>query len=92
MDTRDEGFSVKPLADGSGVALVEYRERTKGTLDGQLDIPDWLNGNKVVRIGPRAFRNCLSLESIRLPSSVVSIGESAFAGVGILLKKKFMIF
>ena len=39
MDTRDEGFSVKPLADGSGVALVEYRERTKGTLDGQLDIP-----------------------------------------------------
>ena len=40
---------------------------------------DSLNFNKVSSIGDLVFRNCDNLESVEIPTEVVSLGEQAFA-------------
>lgn len=50
------------------------------SISGSLTIPDTINGYPVTAIGDFAFGNCISLESITIPSSVESIGYDAFCG------------
>ena len=44
----------------------------------QLEIPAEIEGVKVTAIEDRAFRGCEFLQSVKLPSGLVRIGESAF--------------
>ena len=49
---------------------------------GEINIPEFVRYNqksiRVTSISSYAFRNCTDLTSIKIPSSVTSIGESAF--------------
>lgn len=44
----------------------------------KVNIPEEIEGVKVISIGNYAFRNCESLENITFPDSITSIGTSAF--------------
>ncbi len=48
--------------------------------DTDIVIPETYNNLPVTIIGERAFYNCMSLTSIKIPDSVTSIGEIAFIG------------
>ena len=63
-----------------GVAIGQVRNIEKYIVDGHLDIPNEINGKKVVSIGDSAFKNCTSFTSVTIPDSVTSIGDYAFLG------------
>ena len=67
-------FEYKVNSDGTATITDYYGEVT------ELVIPSTLDGYKVTEIGSYAFRDCSSLESITIPSSVTSIGDDAFCG------------
>jgi len=48
------------------------------SVDGELVIPERIDGLKVLKIGNYAFRDCRRLTSVSMPSCVVEIGEGAF--------------
>lgn len=60
---------------GREVTITGY---SKGR-SGACVIPASINGYPVVRIGDRAFSECIRLESVVIPSSVTRIGQGAFA-------------
>ena len=47
--------------------------------DGDIIIPDTINGLPVTGIGDWAFWNCINLTSVTIPNSVTSIGHAAFS-------------
>lgn len=49
-------------------------ERCEKTVAGRAVIPEG-----VTRIGKAAFKDCISLQWVRIPSTVTEIGEAAFA-------------
>ena len=51
------------------------------TSDTILEIPGEISGKKVTSIGEYVFKGCSSLTEIEIPSSVTSIGDSAFNDV-----------
>ena len=57
----------------SGAEITAYN----GT-DSKVQIPETVDGAKVVSIGNYAFSNCTSLESITIPEGVTKIGYGAF--------------
>ena len=57
----------------SGAEITAYN----GT-DAKVQIPETVDGTKVVSIGNYAFNNCTSLESITIPEGVTKIGYGAF--------------
>ena len=59
----------------SGAEITAYN----GT-DAKVQIPETVDGAKVVSIGNYAFNNCTSLESITIPEGVTKIGYGAFNG------------
>ncbi len=48
--------------------------------EAQLDIPEEIDGRRVVGIGSDAFKDCTSLTSVTIPKGVIYIGNSAFKG------------
>ena len=68
---------------GGATVAVVYKSTTQ-YYSGDIVIPSSIRVSnttyQVTRIGAGAFQNCTSLTSITLPSSVTSIGESAFNG------------
>ena len=58
---------------GDAVEIVGY----SGSAE-TLDIPDELDGKRVVAIGDRAFFDSRSLKSVTIPGVVDTIGDSAF--------------
>ncbi len=79
----------KSEAVGSAYALtyaVVEESRTadirgyKGTIEGELIIPEKINGYKVTGIGYSAFKDCTGITSISIPSGVTYIGGYAFSG------------
>jgi len=53
------------------------------TVTGHLNIPNYISGRPVVRIGKYAFEGCDKLTSVTLPSFVHTIAEAGFAGAGL---------
>lgn len=47
---------------------------------GDIAIPDTINGIRVVGIGDYAFKNCSSITSIMIPSSIEGMGREVFSG------------
>ena len=57
-----------------------YVHSYDGATSSHIDIPETINGRRVVRIGYRAFENLTILQSITLPASITTIDGSAFKG------------
>ena len=60
-----------------GAASGDMGESPAG---GRLEVPKWLGGKRVARVGPRAFCPCTNTISVKIPRRVTRIGEEAFAG------------
>ena len=71
-----------------GILTFERNETADGyivsacpqTAGGNLTIPATYNGLPVVGIGVKAFKNCASLTSVRVPDSVTVIDWDSFSG------------
>lgn len=78
--TRIIGSDKSPLTsgdyeyteDGNGVTVTAYLAD-----EGEVVIPEAINGKSVVAVGGHAFRN-KSLRSVTMPDSIESIGNMAF--------------
>lgn len=66
------GFTYED--QGYGIVITGY----KGSKT-ELVIPEKIAGKKVVRIGCRAFENCIDLVSITIPEGVTTIDMYAFS-------------
>lgn len=51
---------------------------------GDMIIPDSYNSTPVVGIAARAFSDCIGIESVIIPNTVISVGEYAFSGCSAL--------
>ena len=60
---------------GSNISIVGYR----GT-GSNVDIPETINGKKVISITSFAFKNCSTIEKVVIPKSVKTIEWAAFYG------------
>ncbi len=70
-------YELKYTVDTDGLTIIGYN----GSVEGQLVIPEEMDGKPVIRIGPGAFRNCTWIKGdLVLPGSVKEIGSQAFEG------------
>ncbi len=53
-------------------------EIPEGTFENCVNLSELVCGNKIVKIGANAFKNCDALTAITLPSSLEEIGDGAF--------------
>jgi hypothetical protein len=65
--------------NGTDITITGYTGK-----GGAVTIPSTINKKPVKVIGNKAFRDCSSLTSVTIPSSVTSIGEGAFWACGAL--------
>ncbi len=56
--------------------ILTYADRD---LEGNIIVPDRINGKKVTGIGAEAFEMCTRIDSVKLPETVTVIGEAAFS-------------
>ena len=49
-------------------------------IDGELTIPESINGKKVTAIADKAFAKCKNLVKVVIPQTLTSIGKEAFSG------------
>ena len=78
-------FSALPASaetDGSLIYTVEDGKATivgcDKSIAGNLEIPSFLGGYPVVEISVSAFQNCTGLTAVRIPNSVIYIGDWVF--------------
>jgi len=68
-----EGFTFE-IIDGKSVIITKYLGNAS-----VVYIPERIQGLPVTVIGKEAFKFCRSINSITIPSSVITIGSSAFS-------------
>ena len=77
------GVAVQAATSSGYTYTVKNREATiisyYGT-GGDILVPPDLGGYPVTTIGDKAFKECTSLTSVRIPDCVVTIGQEAFSG------------
>ncbi len=75
-----ENFTYTRWENTPGVTEIEIT----GVIDKNIteinNIPEKIDGIDVKFIGYEAFKNCTSLESVKIPSNINSIGGHAFSG------------
>ena len=65
---------------------IFYFDETTGTITKyigsatELVIPSEINGVKVTTLDSQSFKNCTSLTSVTIPSSITTVGTNAFSG------------
>ncbi len=70
----DDSLTYRVYADHAElIQCDEYAE-------GEIIIPDEVNGVPVTNIGIYAFHNCYNITSIKIPNSVTDIGYEVFGG------------
>ncbi len=63
-------------SDGASYCVSSCNTKASGS----LTIPSTYNGKPVTAIGDAAFYECKKLDTITIPDSIISIGDSAFDG------------
>ncbi len=69
-----EGIEYVELPDG-GVEITAYRDTNE-----IFSLPGVIDGEKVLSIGPGAFKDAQNLRELTLPDSIVKIGNESFRG------------
>ena len=86
IDGVDVTYSVTYTADDSGITITKIDEIPT---DGKVVIPSTIDSKDVVKIGGDTKAICTNLKSVTIPSSVTSIGSSAFCECNALTELKF---
>ncbi len=73
-ETSTMGNYLEYYVGGDGITISDCDE----TYEGELIIPDTIDGYPVTCIGDEAFRDCKNITSITIPDSVITIGSAAF--------------
>lgn len=68
---------LKYSVDNGEATLIGLDENT--TSDGNFEVPEEVEGNKVVAVADKAFQDVKGISSISLPASLKAIGSWAFA-------------
>lgn len=66
-------FQWQEIASGTQVEIIGHTDPT-----GSLQIPDFIDGLPVTRVGDSAFKDCANLVSVSFPETVEWIGSRAF--------------
>ena len=80
IQVNDETFYFEAV-DSESVAITGYQG---SDVPHTLNIPETLNGKKVVEIADNAFYYCSKINAIVFPATVTKIGENAFAGCALI--------
>ncbi len=75
-----KGASVSVLMPNSVTNIMEYAFSNCSSLTNVAFGSGWRKNSGLLEIGEFAFRGCTSLEQIKLPPSLETIGNNAFAG------------
>jgi hypothetical protein len=70
----DDPLDFEYSTSGGNATITKYTGS-----GGSVTIPSTIDGLPVTSIGDSAFFNCDKLTSVELPSSLISIGDAAFA-------------
>jgi hypothetical protein len=63
----------------NGIVIVKYK-----SIDAEADIPSHIDGVPVIKIGKNAFKANTQIKTVRIPNTVIEIGESAFEKCSVL--------
>lgn len=79
-NNKNTDCSIFKYADyKDGIEITKYIGLNKS----KVDIPDYIEGKPVIRIGDNAFENAREVEKITLPNTLKEIGRDAFASTGL---------
>ncbi len=79
---------VTSYLDDDGSVYLTGEGTFNGSFQGNKNVLNVFAGNSVTSIGPRAFSECTSLESVSLPGVRV-VGDGAFSGCSSLKSMRF---
>lgn len=75
-DVNASGEGLKYQIEDDGTATVVDHVKND---EYYVEIPEYVDGHKVTRIGARAFANKFYISSVTIPNTVKEIGREAFA-------------
>ena len=77
-DEFTNGFYTYTLDENGNATIIDVDE----AINGDVEIPETLDGYPVTGIGDGAFSDCNLITQLTVPDSIETIGANAFAGCG----------